>query len=108
MHVMASTLLKPAADNEQDQWATGEFQMALMNERSETSRDLESTVLRLEQLLLRVQAEYREMPGLCLTFAQAQRMWQLDGETCAFLLRELIARRFLRRNAKGAYVRTYH
>jgi len=82
--------------------------MGSMSERVETNPDRLPTTTPPEQLLLRVEGEYREMPGLCLTFAQAQRMWQLDGETCALLLTELTARRFLRRTSKGAYVRASH
>ena len=29
--------------------------------------------------LIRVLGEYREMPGLALTFSQAQRLWGCDG-----------------------------
>jgi hypothetical protein len=57
-----------------------------------------------EPLIGRVRAEYREMPGLCLTAAQASRLWQLDQATCTRILDVLIAERFLRRTAKGAFV----
>jgi len=30
------------------------------------------------ELLLRVEGEYREMPGLSLTVPQAERLWGLD------------------------------
>ena len=33
-------------------------------------------------LLIRVLGEYREMPGLALTFNQAQRLWGCDATTC--------------------------
>jgi hypothetical protein len=29
------------------------------------------------ELLARIRAEYRDMPGLCLTAAQAARLWDL-------------------------------
>src|SRR5437867_4466585 len=32
-------------------------------------------------LLIRIRAEYREMPGLKLTLPQARRLWQLDPAT---------------------------
>jgi hypothetical protein len=35
-----------------------------------------------ESLVARIRGEYREMPGLRLTFAQACRLWQLDAPTC--------------------------
>jgi hypothetical protein len=56
-------------------------------------------------LLVRVQSEYLEMPGLNLTEPQARRLWGLDGNTCAVVLATLIKRGFLRRSASGTYVR---
>ena len=38
------------------------------------------------ELLLRVEGEYREMPGLSLTVPQAERLWGLDASTCASVL----------------------
>jgi hypothetical protein len=54
--------------------------------------------------LLRIQAEYRELPGLKLTMTQAERLWALDEHTCEALLEALIASRFLRKTATDAYV----
>ena len=56
------------------------------------------------ELLYVVQAEYREMPGLHLTRAQAQRLWGLDATTCAVLFDALVATRFLRRTQRDGYV----
>lgn len=58
----------------------------------------------LHELLLRIEGEYREMPGLSLTLSQAQRLWGLDRSTCEFVLAKLIERRVLRRAMDGAYV----
>ena len=58
-------------------------------------------------LLRRIQNEYREMPGLKLTEAQARRLWALDGGTCSFVLTTLLERRFLKRTASGTYVRAF-
>lgn len=55
--------------------------------------------------LLRIRSEYLEMPGLRLTMAQAQRLWNLDGSSCHVLLEALIAARFLWRTSDGAFVR---
>jgi hypothetical protein len=44
------------------------------------------------------------MPGLRLTFAQACRLWQIDGATCDAVLSSLIGEKFLHRTADGAYV----
>lgn len=56
-------------------------------------------------LVRRIQNEYREMPGLKLTEAQARRLWDLDGHTCSDLLATLLERRFLKRTASGTYIR---
>ena len=47
------------------------------------------------QLIRRVRGEFLEMPGLRLTFRQAQRLWGLDEDTCATSLRHLVDARFL-------------
>jgi hypothetical protein len=57
------------------------------------------------ELIVRVQGEYHEMPGLKLTEVQAQRLWGLDGRTCALVLTTLVEQQFLRRTAAGTYVR---
>lgn len=59
----------------------------------------------LDDLVRRVRGEYDEMPGLSLTMPQAQRLWALDHPTCSVLLRALVEARFLRRTARGRYVR---
>jgi hypothetical protein len=51
----------------------------------------------VEALAVRVSAEFREMPGLRLTISQAQRLWRLDGDTCAEVVALLVARSVLRR-----------
>ena len=45
----------------------------------------------LTEWLWRIEAEYREMPGLQLTERQMQRLWGLDGQTCAEILAALVA-----------------
>jgi hypothetical protein len=54
--------------------------------------------------LQRIEAEYREMPGLKLTAAQASRFWQLGLEDSTTLLETLVARSLLRRTRDGHYV----
>ena len=58
-------------------------------------------------LLRRIQSEYREMPGLKLTEAQARRLWDIDGRTCRLVLTTLLEQRFLKRTPSGTYVRGY-
>ena len=58
-------------------------------------------------LLRRIQREYQEMPGLRLTQAQAQRLWDLDAKTSRAVLATLTERGFLKRTAAGTYVRAW-
>jgi len=73
---------------------------------SQTARhDDRRAISALHQLLVRVEGEYREMPGLSLTLAQAGRLWGLDHSTCELVLTRLIERRVLKRAVNGTYVR---
>ena len=58
-----------------------------------------------DDLLRRICGEYLEMPGLRLKREQAQRLWGLDGPTCAQLLDALVKQGFLRRLPDGTYGR---
>ena len=51
-----------------------------------------------------IRAEYNEMPGLCLTRAQAQRLWRLEPDVCDNVLSAMVDAGFLRSTA-GGYVR---
>ncbi len=57
-----------------------------------------------DALVRRIQGEFLEMPGLCLTQPQACRLWGLDGETCGTLLSRLVDVKFLMRTRDGAFV----
>jgi hypothetical protein len=59
----------------------------------------------LHELLQRIEGEYREMPGMCVTGPQAQRLWGLDSTTCDFVLMTLIERGILRQTPRGTYVK---
>ena len=59
----------------------------------------------IEDALVRMRAEYVEMPGLRLTPAQAERLCGVDRLTCEMVLHALAAARFLRRARDGSYVR---
>ena len=52
-----------------------------------------------------IRNEYDEMPGLQLTFWQAQRLWNLPEHVCDRALRTLIDAGFLARTKDGRYVR---
>ena len=61
--------------------------------------------MRIDEVLQRIQGEFVEMPGLCLTAAQAQRLWGLDRDVCDALLGALVDAKFLFRTRDGAFVR---
>ena len=58
-----------------------------------------------DQILHRICGEFLEMPGLRLTFRQAQRLWGLDADTCAQLLQSLTDDHFLCQRGDGTYGR---
>lgn len=73
---------------------------------SETARpDDMRTMPAIREAILRVEGEYREMPGLSVTLPQAARLWALDQSTCERVLATLIERRILKRALNGTYVR---
>lgn len=56
-------------------------------------------------LIGRVLGEYREMPGLALTMAQASRLWGCDLPTCHRVADALVRRNLLRWSQDGRLVR---
>ena len=58
----------------------------------------------IEALVARIRAEYREMPGLQLTFAQARVLWQLDAPTCSAALQTLVDEGFLVGTSDGRFI----
>ena len=56
-------------------------------------------------LLLRVQSEFLEMPGLRLPSRQAARLWGLESSVSARVLARLEDAGFLWRTRDGAYMR---
>jgi len=54
-------------------------------------------------LVTRVRAEFREMPGMCVTTAQAARLWQLSQAGAESLLCELVHAGFLLRLNREHY-----
>ena len=53
----------------------------------------------------RVRGEFREMPGLTLTLAQAGKLWSLEAATCADVLSQLVATGYLCQRADGTFCR---
>jgi len=56
-----------------------------------------------DDLTMRARAEFREMPGMCLTTAQAARLWQLSPARAEELLSELVQSGFLVRRDGQRY-----
>ena len=65
-----------------------------MQNPPETNRD---------DLAMRARAEFREMPGMCLTTAQAARLWQLTPARAEELLTDLVQAGFLVRRDGQRY-----
>ena len=61
--------------------------------------------MELEAVVHRVREEFREMPGLRLTPAQATRLWGLETDTCRRVIDTLVATAFLRWTPAGAVTR---
>jgi len=57
----------------------------------------------LSDLAMRARAEFREMPGMCLTPAQAARLWHLSPDQAQALLLELVRAGFLVRRDGTRY-----
>jgi hypothetical protein len=62
-------------------------------------------VSNFESLIVRVQNEYLEMPGLRLNISQAMRLWGLDREECRQVLDALVRASFLHQTRRGDFIR---
>lgn len=56
-----------------------------------------------DDLSVRARAEFRDMPGMCLTITQAARLWQLTPAQADELLSELVQSGFLVRRDGQIY-----
>lgn len=59
----------------------------------------------LEDTMELIRMEYYEMPGLALTFWQAQRLWNLSDQLCERALLSLVRDEFLMVTSSGTFVR---
>jgi hypothetical protein len=62
--------------------------------------------MELDRIVYRIREEFREMPGLRLTPAQATRLWGVDDGVCKEVIDRLVAASFLRWTDSGAVTRT--
>jgi DNA-binding IclR family transcriptional regulator len=58
---------------------------------------------RHEEILERLRAEYREMPGMRLKLEQVQRLCGIEQPVCKRALEALVEAKFLRLGSDGAY-----
>jgi len=58
----------------------------------------------ISQLARRIRSEYREMPGMTLTLAQARRLWHLDETICEQIFEALLKSGFLHRTWRNTFV----
>src|SRR5260370_17872027 len=63
------------------------------------------TVMELEHIAHRIREEFREMPGLRLTPAQATRLWGLEHGAARQIIDVLVAAEFLRWTPAGSVTR---
>ena len=61
-------------------------------------------IMDLDTLVSRVDADFREFPGMRLTARQARRLWAIDDHTLDVLVRSGV----LRRHANGTISRAHH
>jgi len=59
----------------------------------------------MQRTLQRLRGEFLEMPGLCLTVAQAQRLCGVDPAICKAILDALVDAKFLGIRRDGSYGR---
>ncbi|HET6956250.1 MAG TPA: hypothetical protein VFI56_06700 [Vicinamibacterales bacterium] len=62
--------------------------------------------MELDRIVYRIREEFREMPGLRLTPAQATRLWGVDDGVCKEVIDRLVEASFLRWTSSGAVTRT--
>lgn len=55
-------------------------------------------------LITRILGEYREMPGLAVTEAQARRLWGCDAMTCNRVIDTLVTLGHLRWSREGLLI----
>lgn len=58
-------------------------------------------------LITRVLGEYREMPGLAVTEAQARRLWGCDEVTCSRVIEVLVTQGHLRWSRERLLIRAW-
>jgi len=61
--------------------------------------------LRISATLWQVRQAFAEMPGLCVSCREAERIWRIDATTAEAVLQALVEIGYLRKGSRG-FVRT--
>ena len=61
---------------------------------------------RSDDLAWRIDAEFREMPGMRLTFAQVKRLWNLSNDQCSRVLDFLTSTGLLTQDEEQRFYRS--
>ena len=69
---------------------------------------IEERLTRLENIAWLIEDEYKEMPGMRLTFAQVKRLWNLSSDDCRNVLDYLVSAGRLARDEDDRYWRDAH
>ena len=70
-----------------------------------TSAVIERPTSQLQQIVIRIKAEFLELPGLRLTLPQASRLFGVDQAACEHVLTSLVSHRFLKTMKDGSFIR---
>jgi hypothetical protein len=76
-----------------------------LDSKNRPFRGIAMQFMLVEEAIQLIEMEYAEMPGLSLTFWQAQRLWNLSDELCERALGTLVKNGFLTMGGDDAYVR---
>ena len=74
--------------------------------RSDPSQPAGMPLPRIAALAEHVRGKFRGMPGLCLTEAQARRLWNMEPLVCVAILQALVDTGFLVKTSTGMYRRS--
>ena len=66
---------------------------------------LQPSLTHLEDLAWSIRAEFREMPGMHLTFAQVKRLWNLSPDDCELVLEYLLSAGVLTQDEDNRFCR---
>lgn len=64
-------------------------------------------VTRLDDMAWVIESEFREMPGMRLTFPQVRRLWNLSADDCERVLDYLVGAGLLNQDEDDRFFRPY-